>query len=1292
MCLFIGPASGLGGERMSCRHIVFCLGLVLSLAPAWAYAAGIAVLRDSFPPAAGHADPERLAEWLREAGHEVTLLDAGALADAGQFNADAYWLVVLPYGDCFPAAARDNFLAFLGAGGHFFSAGGYAFDSPLVQWNDRWLTRAEAVLFAPPEADIGAPGDDDFITGEWHAPETDGGASRRWTGDKAGVKLPIRAGEQYTLIVDLFASPQTEKHAKRILVNGQMALEIAGSGEKHLEAPIPPEWLANSDHATVVFDCELWCPNDFGDSPDWRRLGVKVDRIALQPTSGKSDYIDLSSFGLPINTRLGTPNDFLEWEPYQLGVFDAGFRLSGARTLEAAPDQFVMEAPPASEGPIEGWAAVGTTGSSWYWSTPHDRSRLIPLVDTQDEFGRPTGPAAAFMVNYREPYAKSLWAYAGVDNKDLFADEDGRKMLLAAVTAMQRGCFLVETRPSKACYRPGDACAVSAQAVNFGSSPAALSIRLRIEAESGEAFFEETREITLAAGATADLAFEPTEQSFNDDYYTITLDLFAGGQQIDRQRTAFYAWSDEVVATGPVTTYGDNTLRVNGASRHLLGVQAFYVQKTVTGNDPAEVERDFAAMSDLGMRLSRSFTKVKSLDFIDAMVMASQRHGVTFMLEGVADLAVEPERIAQDSAYAASISERYRGVRGLIIDIRNEPTFYPGDDGARDAAFRDYLRARYADDAALRAAWGDELGPDEGLETIKHTFPGPRWDSIRSRDSYRFMIEAQAAWADATTAAIKARRSDVPVTIGYLPWWRDMVMDAALTSDSLDFTNRHWYGPFNEIAEFDRQFVQTDRRYRGKAPSIGEFGSKTHPTFAKTNHNYDTIEQQELRYLHVGHHGLALGGIFSSNWHWRDPLSNIFPYGIAYSDYTLKPVAKAYRAMALLFSALRPRYESPPVFLVLPDESRFGGGNERIFKAVERAAGGLMDARLRFGTINEWDLARLPAGARLLVLPTPFALSDGGYGALKSFVGGGGTLYVSGDVSFDENRCRTKTDRLATLTGVKFEAERYPNVRFEDAPRVDVAYTTGIQYSGAPVLTFSAATENEVIASSAEPAPRPVAVRHSLGKGHVVFSADPAEFLDDAPLADLYRLAAETAGVEPEECAPVLPSLHVYRVPMQEGMACVVIANESDAPKEATLMLAGNQYTVDVGPYRQGMLLTDGDRLIGVETQGSVVRDGKTLLQSRSHVFARALDGKDLAEAEAVAVVALDGGKVTLAQSLGFAEAGEVRDAAWTPLSVLVPSSATVEIPESLAGDLVLVGIPSAAVEGRQRLVEALTK
>ncbi len=89
----------------------------------------IAILRE--PTVAhepGHADPERLAALLRDAGFSPAFLRAADLCDPARFSRAAVDLLVLPNAPFFPQAGAPAFRAFLKAGGSFFSTGGYAFD------------------------------------------------------------------------------------------------------------------------------------------------------------------------------------------------------------------------------------------------------------------------------------------------------------------------------------------------------------------------------------------------------------------------------------------------------------------------------------------------------------------------------------------------------------------------------------------------------------------------------------------------------------------------------------------------------------------------------------------------------------------------------------------------------------------------------------------------------------------------------------------------------------------------------------------------------------------------------------------------------------------------------------------------------------------------------------------------------------------------------------------------------------------------------------------------------------
>ena len=1279
------------------RLLLVVVILVLCQAATMGADMKIAILRDSFPVKASFADPDKLAGVLRQAQNAqdgVEFVTADQLADPKAFNAEKYWLVVLPYGEYFPIEARDNFLAYLRAGGDFLSTGGYAFDGLALRWKGQWLTKEDALALIPTrDLRVGGEGDLGYLTGQWHSSEEaqeewgDAKGMKRWSGKNAGLKLTVDPAEHYTLELSVSANPRAERFHRRVLVNGKRMLDIPTGLGQVLKIPLGPKDFGGKRQLDLVFDCELWRPCDLSDSPDTRELGIGVSRVRLMSDKPVEPGPDISGLSKYMNMRHGKMKDFLEWEKEQIGVFDAGYRLTGGKSVSPAEDQHIVPTTFSVKGKIEGWAAAGTTGSGWYWTEPTHRSRLIPLLATSDEFGRFRGNAGSLMVNTLEPYRGSIWAYFGVESRDILSEPGGDELLISVVNAMRRGVFLHDLHSTYACYRQGEEVVVEGSVSNMSGEKRSCLAQIAVSDEPGAPVHFDSIQVELAPGESKQISTKWRPGAFKDDFYTVKADLVIDGRPVDTLRTGFYAWNEQTIAKGMDLSYSDNFLRDGGKPRYMLGVQAFYDKTCPAGMDPLDIERDFRDMADMGLHVSRVFTyndTEQDWRFRDAMAMASQRHRVVFWLSNTVYARAyldNPEMVS----IPHKISERYSGVDGMMIDLYNEPNFSNVQDAARDARFSEWLRAKYGSDEALRAAWGDELGKDEKLGSMKMGWLKKDWLSIRSRDVYRFLLWQGNKWVTDMTGAIKEKDPSRLVGVGYLQSWSGMVMDPSLTSDALDFIDRHWYNTMDEIRAFDSGLAMSDRRYRGKAPSIGEFGSKTYPTFAETGHNYDTVERQELRYLHIGHYTLGLGGIFASNWIWRDPRSCIFPYGIVYSDSTPKPVTKAYRAMSMLFSGMRPKYVEPEVYLVLPDESRIGGGSERIVEGARRALNGLIDARLRFGVINEWDLARLPKSAKLLVLPAPFALSEPAYQKLREYVTGGGVLYVSGDISYDEDRRRTKTSRLEELAGVKCVEQRYPDVRFETTARERISYGGGVAYMGNPSMRIEPTAGAAVIARCAS---GPVAVMNRLGKGAVLFSSDPAEFGADNPLGAIYLRAANEAGVHCEQVSPDTKGVQVFRLPCDDGEA-VMVGNIGDKAVRVSVTAGGREYSVFVAANRQAMLVTKGEKLVGLEAQGPVSRDGAAVATANRHFFAVALDGYDIAESREIAMVGLGAGKYAMGRPGLAAEAGEVRGGRWHALRKL---GAGVSVPESLAGEIVLLAMQDGLEHARDAVAGLLAR
>ncbi len=120
-------------------------------------------------PPYGRAGLDWLARVLVKAGFGVTRCRAGDLADAKRLSREHVDLLVLGQGERFPVEAWPNVRAFLKAGGSLLTAGGYAFDKPVVFDGQAWhpagtlQTAAEVQTGTPSQTRIntrfGQPGD-----------------------------------------------------------------------------------------------------------------------------------------------------------------------------------------------------------------------------------------------------------------------------------------------------------------------------------------------------------------------------------------------------------------------------------------------------------------------------------------------------------------------------------------------------------------------------------------------------------------------------------------------------------------------------------------------------------------------------------------------------------------------------------------------------------------------------------------------------------------------------------------------------------------------------------------------------------------------------------------------------------------------------------------------------------------------------------------------------------------------------------------------------------------------------
>lgn len=101
--------------------------------------ASIAILKDEFPSVSDNSpsSPDDLADLMRSAGYNVTILDGRDISSAEVLNKQNFEMFVQPYGSLFPLGSA--LYEFLSAEGHLLALGGHSFTNAL-QWEEgHWV-------------------------------------------------------------------------------------------------------------------------------------------------------------------------------------------------------------------------------------------------------------------------------------------------------------------------------------------------------------------------------------------------------------------------------------------------------------------------------------------------------------------------------------------------------------------------------------------------------------------------------------------------------------------------------------------------------------------------------------------------------------------------------------------------------------------------------------------------------------------------------------------------------------------------------------------------------------------------------------------------------------------------------------------------------------------------------------------------------------------------------------------------------------------------------------------------
>lgn len=133
--------------------------------------------------------------------------------------------------------------------------------------------------------DIGAAGDEPFLVGDWSHRESGGefptpGATKRWSGARPGLALPLVPGAPQALALNVFVPPHALQGASgEVRLNGHVLGKLQ-PGHQLVTCPVPAG-VVTAPVATLTFDIAGWQPSRVGQSTDDRVLGIAVSTVQI---------------------------------------------------------------------------------------------------------------------------------------------------------------------------------------------------------------------------------------------------------------------------------------------------------------------------------------------------------------------------------------------------------------------------------------------------------------------------------------------------------------------------------------------------------------------------------------------------------------------------------------------------------------------------------------------------------------------------------------------------------------------------------------------------------------------------------------------------------------------------------------------------------------------------------------------------------------------------------------------------------------------------------------------------
>jgi len=650
--------------------------------------------------------------------------------------------------------------------------------------------------------------------------------------------------------------------------------------------------------------------------------------------------------------------------------------------------------------------------------------------------------------------------------------------------------------------------------------------------------------------------------------YIIEAQLLHGNRVQAVYHSGFWIRDDAYLRSGPRISVNRDYFEVDGRPLAVIGTtyMSSEVQRLYFEHPNIYVwNQDLAQIHDAGLNMIRTgwwtgWDKFcdesgqpyeRTLRTLEAYLMTARKYGLPVQFNFFAFLPdvlggenafLDPAAVRRQQTLISAVVARFRDVPYLAWDLINEPSFSqhlwtmrPNGDPIELAAWNQWLSARYPDRSKLADLWN--VPPDSVAGTISLPRENefiPRGlyvgvNSLRMYDYFLFAQESFATWAASMRDAIRATGSQQPITVGQDEGGIQDRLSPAFWGASVDFTTNHsWWQ--NDYILWDSLAAKQP----GKAMLIQETGLQRELNLdeiaRRTPENEAALLERKIASSFIQGSG-AIEWLWNTNSDMTE--SNETPIGAVRTDYTEKPEASLLRAFGQFVPSLHPHLRDPQlpsVAVVTSQAAQYSVMADFQLEAQRRAVRAVCyAAHLPAYVIAENQIAHL-GSPKLVILPSPQALTDRAWDALLRYVDQGGNLLVTGAVERDEHW--QIVHRIAAL-GVAGHLEPlvYHNAELTVGQRrISLAFGQQQQNWLDSIRFDDGSTLKEI----------------THGKGRIYWSAYPLELAEDPQsAADLYAIVASRLKIAPPFTtqAPIPRGVLIFPTALANSILYVLVSD-----------------------------------------------------------------------------------------------------------------------------------------------------